>query len=113
MDGINPLLLSQYKPRSALVTKVTYVQSPRFPVIDAHNHLAEPFGGGWDKRPLPELLDVLDAAGVQVYVDLDGGWGETILRQHLDKFKAGAPDRFRIFGGVDWSDTFGVLNVQE
>jgi hypothetical protein len=103
VNGIEPLLLSQYKPRSALVTNVTDVQSPRFPVIDAHNHLAEPFGGGWDKRPLSELLDVLDAADVRVYVDLDGGWGEAILQHHLDKFKAAAPDRFRIFGGVDWS----------
>jgi predicted TIM-barrel fold metal-dependent hydrolase len=103
VDGKKPLLLSQYKPRSALVTENNIVRSPRFPVIDAHNHLAQPFGGGWDKRPLSELLDRLDEARVRVYVDLDGGWGEALLCQHLDRFKAGAPDRFRIFGGVDWS----------
>jgi len=37
------------------------------------------------------------------YIDLDGGWGEDILYQHLDYFKTKAPERFQIFGGVDWS----------
>jgi len=97
------MLLTDFKPRAQLVTQTTRVTQPRYPVIDAHNHLAEPFGGGWDQRPLSELLDVLDAAGVRAYVDLDGGWGEAILHRHLDHFKSAAPERFRIFGGVDWS----------
>jgi predicted TIM-barrel fold metal-dependent hydrolase len=95
--------LTDFKPRSRLVTKVTPVDEPMFPVIDAHNHLGEAFGGGWDKRPLNELLDVLDEAHVTQYVDLDGGWGEDILDAHLKHFKEGAPERFQIFGGVDWS----------
>jgi predicted TIM-barrel fold metal-dependent hydrolase len=97
------MLLSNYHPRAALVTKTTSVLKPRFPVIDAHNHLAEPFGGGWDKRPVAELLALLDEANVQMYVDLDGGWGEAILESHLDYFKAAAPERFRVFGGVHWA----------
>lgn len=97
------MLLENFRPRSKLVTKTTLVNKPRFPVIDAHNHLGEPFGGGWDKRPLSELLDLLDEAGVTHYVDLDGGWGEDILYAHLRYFKEGAPERFRIFGGIDWS----------
>jgi predicted TIM-barrel fold metal-dependent hydrolase len=96
------MLLSDYRPRAAMATKSTPILKPRFPVIDAHNHLAEPFGGGWDKRPVSELLDILDEAQVSAYVDLDGGWGEDVLNQHLDYFKAAAPDRFRIFGGVEW-----------
>jgi predicted TIM-barrel fold metal-dependent hydrolase len=95
--------LEDFRPRSKLVTRQTRVERPRFPVIDAHNHLADPFGGGWDKRPLSELLDVLDAANVRHFVDLDGGWGEDTLMRHLDHFKAAAPERFRMFGGVDWS----------
>jgi predicted TIM-barrel fold metal-dependent hydrolase len=79
------------------------VNKPRFPAIDAHNHLAEPFGGGWDNKPPRELLDLLDEAGVTQYVDLDGGWGEDILDRHLAHFKEAAPERFQIFGGVDWS----------
>jgi predicted TIM-barrel fold metal-dependent hydrolase len=76
--------------------------------VDAHNHLGEPFGGGWDKKPLRVLLDLLDEAGVTRYVDLDGGWGEDILYAHLKHFKEGAPERFQIFGGVDWSKWEGM-----
>lgn len=97
------MLLADYQPRPALVTKTTAVPTPRFPVIDAHNHLGEPFGGGWERRPIGELLERLDAAYVRHYVDLDGGWGEAILQSHLELFKAKAPDRFRVFGGVDWA----------
>jgi predicted TIM-barrel fold metal-dependent hydrolase len=94
--------LEDYRPRSALVTQVTTIAKPRFPVIDAHNHLAGS-AEEWDKQPVSKVLDVLDQAGVQAYVDLDGMWGENLLHQHLDHFKAAAPERFRIFTGVDWS----------
>lgn len=96
------MLLENFRPRSKLVTKTTLVNKPRFPAIDAHNHLGAAFGGGWDKKPLSELLDRLDEAGITHYVNLDGGWGEEMLAQHLRHFKEGAPERFKIFGGVDW-----------
>ena len=92
--------LADFRPQSALVTHSTRVDRPRFPVIDAHNHLEF---GGWAQRPVAELLDAMDEAGVRGMIDLDGGWGEDILARHLDKFKAAAPDRFTMFGGVDWS----------
>jgi len=95
--------LSEYLPKSALVVKTTEIIQPRFPVIDMHNHLGETFGGGWDQRPISELLDVLDRSNVRRLVDLDGGWGEDILQRHLDKFKQAAPERFLVYGGVDWS----------
>jgi predicted TIM-barrel fold metal-dependent hydrolase len=101
-DASTDLPLRQFRPRPSLVTKTTLIERPRFPVIDAHNHLGDPFGGGWHKRPVAQLLDLLDAAHVRLYVDLDGGWGEDILHQHLDHFKNAAPERFRIFGGVAW-----------
>ena len=50
-----------------------------------------------------QLLDQLDQVGVVHYIDLDGGWGEEILGRHLDHFKAAAPERFSVFGGVDFS----------
>jgi predicted TIM-barrel fold metal-dependent hydrolase len=96
------MLLADYRPRPVLVTATTKVERPRFPVIDAHNHLGPEFGGGWDRRPVAELLSAMDQAGVRVMVDLDGGWGEEILDRHLAYFKAAAPERFRIFGGVNW-----------
>jgi predicted TIM-barrel fold metal-dependent hydrolase len=79
------------------------VLQPRFPVIDAHNHLGSEFGSSWIDRPIGELLDKLDEAGVRQVIDLDGGWGEDILEKHLDHLKAQAPERFRMFGCVDWS----------
>ena len=97
------MLLSDYYPQPTWVAPETMVERPRFPAIDAHNHLGEMFGGGWDQRPVSELLAVLDEAGVRALVDLDGGWGEALLERHLDHFKAAAPERFQIFGGVDWS----------
>ena len=107
------MLLSEFRPRPALVTQASAVKRPRFPVIDAHNHLGPEFGGGWDQRPLAQLLEAMDAADVRVLVDLDGGWGEEVLNRHLAKFKQAAPERFRVFGGVDWAawpahgDSFG------
>ncbi len=99
---MNDLLLRDFKPRPNLVTKKTEILLPRFPVIDAHNHLDVQFGGGWINHPAQELLDVLDEAHITHIVDLDGGWGEDILQRHLDHFKAYAPERFRMFGGIDW-----------
>ncbi len=96
------MLLEDFRPQSKMVTKETLVPKPKFPAIDAHNHLAEPFGGGWDKKPLAELLERLDQVGIDQFVDLDGGWGEDVLNRHLDCFKAKAPERFKVFGGVDW-----------
>ena len=86
------MILNDYRPKSALKTKTTLFKKPRFPVIDAHNHLSGMFGGDWDQRQVSALIDLLDEAGVQVYVDLDSGWGEEILQQHLEHFKKSAPD---------------------
>ncbi len=97
------MLLQDYRPQPKLTTKATRVVRPRFPVIDAHNHLGEAFGGGWDGKPLDQLLGLLDDANVIQYIDLDGGWGEDILQAHLEIFKSRAPERFQVFGGVDWS----------
>jgi predicted TIM-barrel fold metal-dependent hydrolase len=96
------LLLNQFTPRPKLIVRETQVLEPRYPVIDAHNHLSETFGGGWCNRPVGELLQTLDEAHVSSFVDLDGGWGEQILHQRLDKYKTAAPERFAIFGGVNW-----------
>lgn len=97
------LRLFDYRPVSKLVVPQTLVERPSFPVVDAHNHLGGQFGGAWDQRPVEELLEVMDRAGVERLVDLDGGWGEDLLDKHLDHFKNKAPQRFQVFGGVDWS----------
>jgi predicted TIM-barrel fold metal-dependent hydrolase len=95
--------LTEFSPQPALVTAVTDVTGPKYRIFDAHNHLGSDFGGGWDRRPVSDLIHVLDAAGVDRIVDLDGGWGEAILDAHLKHFKEAAPERFLMYGGVDWS----------
>jgi predicted TIM-barrel fold metal-dependent hydrolase len=98
------MLLETFRPKSNLVTKSTQVMKPHFPVIDAHNHLSDEFGGGWIHRSVAELIDLLDQAGVNMYVDLDGGWGEDILMAHIEKLKTHYPGRFQVFGGVNWEN---------
>jgi predicted TIM-barrel fold metal-dependent hydrolase len=84
----------------------TDVVRPRFPVVDAHAHLGPtPFGGGWFGRPVADLRAVLDDAGAEAIVDLDGGWGER-LRAELDHY-APAAGRVVIFAGVDY-DAFAL-----
>ena len=92
------MLLSDFKPRPALVAPSSAVISPRFPVIDAHNHLIF-----WGERPPAELVDLLDALNIRRMVDLDGGWGEDMLYRHIQQYEHSAPGRFVFFGGVDWS----------
>lgn len=94
--------LQDYKPIPKLVTPQTLIQRPRFPVVDAHNHLDNLFSH-LAQLPVSAILDQLDEVDIRVYVDLDGGWGEAILQRHLDRYKAAAPERFIHFGGVDWS----------
>lgn len=91
--------LKNYRPKPSLVVRRSEVNAPRYPIIDAHNHLAF---GGWDKRPIQELLDQMNRLQVAGFVDLDGGWGEEILYRHLDLLKSADARRFRVFGGFDW-----------
>jgi hypothetical protein len=104
------LLLSAFRPKPKLVVKETLVDKPAFPVIDAHNHLGT-FGGGWDKRTPEELFARLDEAHVRLYVDLDGGWGEDELDHRLRHFKTHAPERYMVFGGIDWDKWAGEGNA--
>lgn len=116
-SGILPL--QDFRPVTQLVRQETEQLVPCFPVIDAHNHLGADFGGGWDTRPVQELLDRLDEAQVLAYVDLDGGWDDKILNARLEKFKAAAPDRFICFGSPEWKHwpskgkTFGEWSARQ
>lgn len=96
------MLLQNYRPKSQLVTKTTLVDRPKFPAIDAHNHLGT-FGGNAIKTAtIDQVCDELDKVGITHYVDLDGGWGEEVLQIHLD-YVAPRKERFQVFGGVDWA----------
>lgn len=96
------LHLEDFHPQPQLVTPVTRIEKPRYPAIDAHNHL-DLFGHHPRNQSPSSLIDILDACGIAGMVDLDGGWGEEILDAHLKKYKEPYPDRFQIFGGVNWN----------
>ena len=107
---IKDLKLKDWEPRSMLVTKVTEVSKPAFPVIDVHNHL----GGGaavLTPQRVRRYLDEMDAAGVRAVVNLDGGW-DTRLKETLAALDEAHPGRFLTyalvnFEGIDdpgWSD---------
>ena len=99
----NDLTLREFNPRPELFAATSEIIGPKFLVIDAHNHLGPQFGGAWSEKPLAELLQVMDACGIHCLVELDGGWGEDILDDRLQRYKAVHPDRFICFGGLDWS----------
>ena len=76
-DDIRQLKLRDWEPRSMLVTKSTIVETPRFPVIDIHNHLGG--GKGWlTPQRVERYLSEMDAAGVRTVINLDGGWDDQL-----------------------------------
>jgi predicted TIM-barrel fold metal-dependent hydrolase len=96
------LRLIDYAPRPTLRVPATEIHGPRYRIVDAHAHLGPtPFGGGWFERPIEELLAVLDGAGVETIVDLDGGWGDQ-LRAEVARYAEPYPERFAVFCGIDY-----------
>jgi predicted TIM-barrel fold metal-dependent hydrolase len=105
-DDGGRLALEAYRPRQQLRVPETDVPRPRYPAIDAHNHLGTAFGGEWATRPSSDLTAVMDDAGVEAMVDLDGGWGEA-LRAEIERWQAALPGRVAVFAGLDyarWAD---------
>jgi predicted TIM-barrel fold metal-dependent hydrolase len=99
-DAIRDMKLRDWEPRSMLVTKATAVAQPKFPVIDAHNHL-----GGGKATLTPErvrrYLAEMDAAGVQTVVNLDGGWDQQ-LKETLAALDEAHPGRFLSFALINF-----------
>lgn len=102
-------LLKEYRPRPALVTKQTRIDKPRFPAIDVHCHWFEPVSAEL-------LLGAMDDLGVEISVNLSGGWGEALERS-LARYHAKAPGRLLVFGNVDFSQAdqpdFAARTVDE
>jgi predicted TIM-barrel fold metal-dependent hydrolase len=100
------LALRDYRPKQALRIPEHRIPRPRFPVIDAHNHLGVPFGGDWSARTADDLAAVMDGAGVERLVDLDGGWGDG-LRREADRWQRALPGRVAVFAGLDYASWAG------
>jgi predicted TIM-barrel fold metal-dependent hydrolase len=99
--SVDDLRLSEFRPRSSLRAPVHEIRRPKYPVIDAHNHLGPAFGGDWASRPPAELIPTLDESGVELIVDLDGGHGGA-LSAEIERWQAPFPDRVAVFAGLDY-----------
>jgi len=94
------LPLAEYRPRSRLVVPETAVERPRYPAVDAHNHLGRWLTGDWAVPDVGTLNALLDEVGVEAVVNLDGRWGDE-LEANLDRYDRAHPDRFVTFCHVD------------
>ena len=99
------LLLKDYEPKSMLVVSETSVPKARFPVIDVHTHptyrkkneagvpLGEEMGL---RRPVEEVLGIMDRRNLKMIVDLTGGVGSG-LATSVAALQQPHPDRFAVF----------------
>ena len=98
-DDVRDLKLRDWNPKSMLVTKVTKVDKPAFPVIDDHNHLGN-VDSGLTAEKVNHYLQEMDAADVRTVVDLDGMWGDT-LKGTLALLDEAHPGRFLTFAQIN------------
>ncbi len=99
-NDIRDLKLKDWHPQSMLVTKVTKVDKPMFPVIDQHNHLGTGKAFLTPER-VKHYLEEMDAAGVRTVVDLDGMWGDR-LKETLAALDEAHPGRFLTYAQIDF-----------
>jgi amidohydrolase family protein len=96
------LLLKDYDPKSMLHTSVHEAPRAKFPVIDVHNHVDDPWGDHAKNIPPAEVVRRMDSTNIQKIVILTGMWGNK-LQGLIDKMVKPYPDRFIVFTQIDWS----------
>ena len=72
MNDIRNMKLIDFIPRSELTVPEHPVQKPKFPVIDAHNHLGLPGILQAGPAGLAELVNLLDSLDIRQIMNLDG-----------------------------------------
>lgn len=95
-EEIGDLRLLDWEPRSQMVVKETEVLTPKFPVIDIHNHLG-------DLDRLEAYLEEMDEAGVWKVVSLNGRSEDDFYREHLEACRQVSEDRLLVFFTPDFS----------
>jgi len=89
------LRLSDYQPRSMLVTPVHDLKRAKFPVIDYHNHL--------DAQDPAAVLKVMDECGIERIVNITMQVGTEALAV-IQRFHSSAAGRFATYAWMDWTD---------
>lgn len=106
--------LSDYRPRTRLEVRRTQVERPRFPVVDAHNHVY--FNGQWSSPEPDALLKVMDEAGVRVFTCVDAAGPDdplSVVRETVRRFRGPHPDRFIVLARPDWRLLAGAGSAPE
>ena len=89
------LRLSEFEPKSMLVTPAHSIGRAKFAAIDYHNHL--------DAQQPEEVLRIMDACGIERVVNITMKTGAEALAM-IDRFHSAASDRFSTIAWMDWSD---------
>ena len=112
MDDLRDLPLRGYRPVPMVRRSLTVLsERPRFPIVDAHNHLGHWLTGEWSVPDVGALLASMDAWGIEAIVNLDGMWGDE-LEANLERYDRAHPGRFatfaqwdrELFARDDWAD---------
>ena len=89
------LRLSDFQPRSMLVTPVHDLKRAKFPAIDYHNHL--------DAQDPAAVLQVMDECGIERIINITMHVGNEALAV-IKRFHSSAPGRFHTYAWMDWTD---------
>lgn len=104
------LRLLDWEPKSQMVVKETEVRTPKFPVIDIHNHLR-------DLDRMDTYLEEMDEAGVWKVVSLDGRSADDFYVEHLRACQRASGERLLVFFTPDFSrideDNFGRREAEK
>ena len=93
--------LDKFRPVSKLVVPENIIKKAKYPVIDAHNHLAGRNSGISPAAAAESLIAKMEEYNIRMIVDLDGKLGEVGEKQ-LQMSEA-HPDKFVTFVRVDFS----------
>lgn len=89
------LRLSDFDPRTMLVTRQHIIEKAKFPAVDFHNHL--------DGMDPADLLPIMDRCGIEHLINITMRTGDEGMSM-IDKFQGHPSNRFSAIGWMDWSD---------
>lgn len=93
--------LDKFRPASKLVVPENIIKKPKYPVVDAHNHLSPNNHATSMEADASELLAKMEEYDIRMIIDLDGKVGAAGEKQ-LQMSEA-YPDKFVTFVRVDFS----------
>lgn len=101
--ALGQMRLGDWTPRQQLSLAATDVTRSAVSCVDIHNHLGRWLSDGqWMIDDVDELIAIMDAANVEMIVNLDGMWGGEVTA-NVDRYDQAHPGRFLTFCQLDWS----------